>query len=506
MSNKKRILVIMTILLLVISISASVIGILNSEKEVKDDNKKEEIPKITEDFKEVELVSKYISENYISYDEDDDEILEYIDFDYYIIGRNGKLTNDKVIKEYNESTNTFLTESKNYKFYTNEENYAYYINTKNNKKSKTYDDILLPKKGELTGIYAILITYKENDQRTYEVLNTNNGSITKLNINDLYIESYSSILNEDMKDINADSINYFKVSNNTNKYGLIDHNGNIIIDIIYDDITIFNDKYIIASNNNKYGIVNLKNEEIIPFEYDKITYIENYIILYKNNKISIANSNIKIYIDSKIDYSFDNRNILDNLETPFTSKTYNNKLYLVVYYNNKLSIYLINNKDIERKISTTTDFIDLKSIKDSYIYTVENSNNERIITFYDYDLYEYYKLNIKTNNNIKYNYEITSLNNNYYMIRLYNEELPELDEYYYIDLFNSKQIDEYTALKKYFKNGYNFYISNDNKLKVYKNNELLNEFEGNYKYLSGYLFLKDNEIFELTFKKDSTNK
>ena len=31
---------------------------------------------------------------------------------------------------------------------------------------------------------------------------------------------------------------------------------------------------------------------------------------------------------------------------------------------------------------------------------------------------------------------------------------------------------------------------------------MLNEFEGEYKYLGGYLFLKENEIFELTFKKE----
>ena len=39
---------------------------------------------------------------------------------------------------------------------------------------------------------------------------------------------------------------------------------------------------------------------------------------------------------------------------PFGSKSYNNKLYLRTYYNGKTSIYLIDSKNIERKISTTT--------------------------------------------------------------------------------------------------------------------------------------------------------
>ena len=110
------------------------------------------------------------------------------------------------------------------------------------------------------------------------------------------------------------------------------------------------------------------------------------------------------------------------------------------------------------------------------------------------------------NKNITYTYEIDQLENkNNYSINIYNEDAT-INDYYYIDLFNSKEIDERTALTTYFKNGYNFYISSDNKLKIYKNDELLNEFEGEYRYLGGYLFKKDNEIFEVIFKKDSTTK
>ena len=57
MNNKKRVAVIIIILLLILNISASVIGILYTPS--KEDKKEEpEIPKITEDYKEVELISK----------------------------------------------------------------------------------------------------------------------------------------------------------------------------------------------------------------------------------------------------------------------------------------------------------------------------------------------------------------------------------------------------------------------------------------------------------------
>lgn len=511
MSKKKRIIVISIVILLILCISASVIGILSSTPETPPEVPKEpEIPEITEDFKEVELVSKYTATNSLFYDYETSEITEYIDGVTYIVGINGKLNSQKTLQNSNsDNEDEQVAESKNYKFYIDENGYFYYLNTKNKKKSKSYYNIILPRKGELTGVYAILVTYNDKtDETIYEVLNTNDGSVNQINIEDATIEDDQSLNYREMEPIDASTVNYFTITNKTNKVGLINHKGDIVIDIIYDNISVFQDKYIIASLDNKYGIVNFKNEEIIPFEYDKIYSVGKFLILEKNKKLSIANSNAKIYIDNKIDTEEDNR-VFDYETYYFISTEYNNKLYLKVYYNNKESIYLINSKDIERKISTSTYFDTLRSYNKNakYFYTTEPNGNKETITFYDYDLYEYFKTDVDFNSNIKHYTEIKPLihNFNYYSIDFYTPLGEEQDKSYYIDLFNSKQIDEYTALKRYFNNGYNFYISN-NKLKVYKDKELLNEFDGEYEYAGGYLFLKDKEIFELTFKKDSTNK
>lgn len=507
MNNKKRIVIIVIIILLLLCICASVIGILEIPDKNKEKPKEPEEPKITEDFKEAELVSKLISEGTIYYDDKTKDINEYINEKTYTIGNNGKLFADKIlISDDNEANEDMpLATSKNYEFYTNDSDYCYYINTKTKKKSKDYDDIILPYKNKLYGIYAILVTYNEkSDTNAYEVLNTNDGTISKLDIASSIIDTNSSIKYKDMYDENEDSLNYFKINNATNKTGVIDHKGNLIIDIIYDTIEIFEDKYIIASINNKYGIIDFKNNEIIPFEYDLIFSIDNYIILRKNNKISIANDKAKIYIDNKIDIENENNTTVEEGYNYFYSTTYNNKLYLRVYYKGKTSIYLINSKDIERKISTTTNFV---SLNDKYIYTFEQNNDKETLTFYDYDLYEYYKTEFDRPKDIKSQFLINDVEgtNEYYRVLL-STELEEYDKTYYIDLFNSKQIDEYTATKKFFPNGYNFYISIENKLYVYKNTTLLNEFEGYYEYLGGYLFLKDsNEIVEIIFKKDSTS-
>ena len=72
---------------------------------------------------------------------------------------------------------------------------------------------------------------------------------------------------------------------------------------------------------------------------------------------------------------------------------------------------------------------------------------------------------------------------------------------------NLKELTEYDALRKFFKNGYS-YVINDNKLKIYKESELLQEFTGNYEYIDEYKFIKysensTTEIIEVEFKKES---
>lgn len=503
MTKKKRILIIITVTLLILCITFAVIGILHTPNDTKKPIK-EEIPKITEDFKSTELNSVLTTTGKFYLDEETNDILEVTSDKTYIIGNNGKLYNNKIEqKDTSEDNNVIVAKSKNIEFYIGDNDYCYFINTKTKKKSKDYDDIILPYQKDITGIYAILKTYNEKTNTVkYELLNTNNGNITELNTHSSIIENDSSITYRGMDEQNyTDSLNYFHITNETNKVGLIDYKGNIVIDIVYDSIEVFNDKYVIVSKDNKYGIITINNEEIIPFIYDNIYTVDNYIILTKDNKISIASSNAKIYIKDKIDTSSKTTSNENAFE--FTSTTINNKLYLQVYNKSKTSIYLINNKDIERKISTSSSFELLETQNGNYIYTFEKSVNKVNLTFYDLDLYEYFKT-IFDSPQIDSYYRISPLqhNKNYFEINMYTK-IDNQDKTYYIDLFNSKQIDEYTALKRYFPNGYNLFISSD-KLTIYKETEQLEEFEGAFEFLGEYLLIKNqNEIVEVQFKNDN---
>lgn len=500
MNNKKRILIFITIILFTLSITASVIGILNLPDNEEEKKEKEETPKITEEYNEIEINKLLSSEGTIYYNDKTKDIIELTNTKKYIIGNNGTLFKNKIEDNSNSQINNEdYIKIKNYKFIKENDNY-YYIDTKTNKKSKNYYYIYFTYKNKAYGVNVILETKNNKTEKsTYEILNTNTSSITKLNIENIKINNnhaYQYVHDNNQNTINLD---YFNIYNDINKQGIIDINGNIIIDLIYDEFKFINDSYIIAKKDNKYGLIDKNNKEIIPFEYDRIFNINTYLILEKDKKLSIANKDGKIFIKDKIDIS----SYLDTSnEYYFTSKEYNNKLYLSIINNNKNNIYLINSKDIERKISTNNIFYNLEN---NYIYDINETNNKAIITYYDNDLYEYYSIEIEVNSNIKHTIQMnqTSSNNIYEIKIIY--DINEYNKTYYVDMFNSKKISEKDALTKYFSNGYNFYITENNILKIYKNKELLEEFENIETYLGNYLFLGKNEIFEIKFKKNSSS-
>ena len=121
---------------------------------------------ITEDFKEIELVSKLTTDGRIYFDDDTKNIVENQNSIYYIIGNNGKIFNDKILDDSRNDNNDdkpYAT-SKNYSFYSNGD-YCYYVDNKTKKKSKDYDTITVPHMKELYGTYVLLETYDEKTDK-----------------------------------------------------------------------------------------------------------------------------------------------------------------------------------------------------------------------------------------------------------------------------------------------------------------------------------------------------
>lgn len=508
MNNKKLVIrsVLAFTILIVLFICIYLFITIFKEDKINYDNNGMVIPEIKEDFTLVTLEEKkeingtlYIDKNtnQIRVKSNDDGILEYI------IGEYGKLY---------ETPQTLMDEEeelliKGYNiYYESKKDKYYFIDNNNNTKSSYYDKIIplyLNEKNEENVNYFILYDYK-----TIEILdlNTNEISILKSNIKEL----------TSIKDGITNNNKYLTAKQTDNTYTLINYIGIDVLDKVYQEIkTTQKEDTFIIKENNKYGVITDQNEIKLNVEFDNIEFIGKFIITKKDNKISIYDDNYNLIEDSTIE--------LENSESTYSYQIINNDLYITTYpyeYNidevteeqlNYLNTFKITTKGIERKINSEIQTI--KNIDEEIIYVYTTSINESInITIYDLDLYEYYKLNLPLKETTQRTYLETQIKNtqnkDYYQITTYYDaeslDEKELQEYYYIDIKNSKEISEKNALKQYLSNGYSYTLNDSGNLIIYKNDEKLTEFYDINMYLGGYYFLdNDNKINLLEFKKES---
>ncbi len=91
-----------------------------------------------------------------------------------------------------------------------------------------------------------------------------------------------------------------------NKFGVIDKDGNIIIDFNYDYLEFSsNSKLILAAKANKYGFINTENKEIIPFKYDNaLPFTEGLSAVFVNGKCGYISESGKNTIPLYYDYCY----------------------------------------------------------------------------------------------------------------------------------------------------------------------------------------------------------
>lgn len=102
--------------------------------------------------------------------------------------------------------------------------------------------------------------------------------VTRANKYNLYLLNQNDLIKSEKREYKncIDAQNFLIVVDNKNKYGLLDENGNILIECMYPSLEFFegddNDNtYFIASEKNKLGLINQNGKLIIPFEYLHIT-------------------------------------------------------------------------------------------------------------------------------------------------------------------------------------------------------------------------------------------
>lgn len=434
------------------------------------------------------------------------ELYEEFDGNRYVIAKDYQIYPTRI--SYNETPIYIFDKYKVYHEYKMEdyiENNKYFYSYEDGEKSKEYlsiSPICLDKDNLKNCEYLILKDFNNN----ISILNLKDNNIYELDTTK-YI-SITSVDN-DNNHTNTNELGYFIVKGINKKYGLIDSTGNELITPIYDSIYALNENLYVVSSNEKTGIVNKNNEILLNIDYYSISSSENYISVYNydevtfNYNLDILDYNLKSVLKEKID----NITFTGNQGYNSNYKMYENNKELYLTINSEINYILHINKDgIKEKIEKNyLPLVDQNITKFSpikYFYERrENNEGDIKLIFYDLDFKQLFVKDYKKEENHR-DFEV------YY--KFYNNlEIFTFKEYYvdsqtnkvsnFIQNFNKDKIlsDKEINLKE-FSNGLKFNLENGH-LEIYNNDKVILEDNQIDRYLGGYLFLRDNLIYEVVF-------
>ena len=298
---------------------------------------------------------------------------------------------------------------------------------------------------------------------------------------------------------------------NNNKIGVIDKYGNIVLDVIYDDITYFKNNYAVILINKKMGLIDSNFNIVIPPIYDYLdTDSDLYIVARKDNKKGIIDYNnnqivpfiyynIKICGDNFIakkgniyDILDCNNNIIRSIKAYGVNKL-SNGLFEIEYRNRRYkpyerNMFLYSLLDIDRKINIHKKFEYIRYFSDNCIivdkkYIIDRMGRKKyklnkFLIINDSKVIEIYNDEYVTTSLIKFDGSLVTFN--YKDISKFKDGVAvvhNLGERFLIDVngnrltSNSDEIivknDRYYVNKNgatgYFDRGYNF-VKCDNNL------------------------------------------
>ena len=361
----------------------------------------------------------------------------YIEYDNIYLKRNGKLISkiDSSLLE-----NSYHDENAKYIYYSNYNSYledgivnnynydtkeisSFWYNVNNGNIKKRFTKEITPLKEE----YYLV----NNDIESY-LLDIKNDSIIKNNF--LII------------DYNKD----YLIGKKNNKEGITDYEGNIIINFLYDKISLTSkDNYFYYELKNEKGIIDNKNNKILKGNYQNIEVFKNYLITYDNNLLEIYDSAL-----NKLDITYQTNNYIikeeDNL--------------LIIELDDQKIILKDNKVAFELEKEDQINLVKLNNKLTNVVIKNTNLDKTNTLTIYDKSLNKInsYKLNIPLNN-----YEITKVGKN--TLKLIYDD----DKYLYLDLTK----EEILSSVKYEVNIL------DDKYLYYKENKKIYLLDYNYSFL-----------------------
>ena len=166
-----------------------------------------------------------------------------------------------------------------------------------------YNDILVLSDGTKHSIYNYTSgEIISNNYTNYRLLNDENYIVMDVDGKNGVINSSGDLIVELINDEIIDYDNGFLAYKNNNKYGIVNNDNLISIDAKYDDVVLINDKIFAYKENDKYYIASYDSElPISTNSYDYIYSTDDMIMTFNENKVDILGIDLKSRLLIKID-------------------------------------------------------------------------------------------------------------------------------------------------------------------------------------------------------------
>lgn len=230
------------------------------------------------------------------------------------------------------------------------------------------------------------------------------------------------------------SDNYILAKQNE-RYGLLDYEGNIIVDFLYDEILFHNQNLFVVKKDGMYAVINSSLKEIIPFQYERIDLLENYFITYHNNQIEIFDAK-----GSFLDLSY-------SVTEYFKSREFGRTL--VISLENGENSYVIVDQNKEKFMLNLKDQVDIIENTFLAIHTV-NKDNSNTITIYDQNFQKLGVFKVILNGP----YVISRVNENIF-------QLTDEEKTIYLDIEDQTIKEEILYEVKKLDDNYLYYVDQD---------------------------------------------
>ena len=285
---------------------------------------------------------------------------------------------------------------------------------------------------------------------------------------------------------------YIVVENKDELYGVVNINGETIIDYKYKDIiSLNNDNFIVKTKKDKYGIIDINGKSVVTDKYDGIIPFDDNYIFIKGKKMALFNSEYDNVTGFKMRY---NDLLGFNYRSDMSVNLYNvgDKIIVVNNYHEDLykrdyqyhEMYVIE----KNKIVDTITQVGFNN--DNVIYSYDEKYN---ITIYDDNLSKKDKFKLKNVNKIV---SVDSYSLDTLLIKYIDSKDKEVSKVFN---YNGNSIDD--AEEVLLSNSVYYVVYSDNKLIIrdYDGNGV-SSVVGNVVYIDNDYIIVDHVLYRLVIE------